>query len=436
MDMKRFVGRDMRTALRMVREELGPDAMVLSNSATADGVEVVAAPPEMVAQLAKGPPGVLRDIGHEDARKIKLQASTTRKKSDEAPRQAAPASRQTGDIQSIAESLRDPPATIDSRSLASMQRELSSLRKLLEQQLACGNTEAAVFRSRGTDRALTNRLMGLGISERFASEIAAATAMLAKGEQAWREALAVLRERLPVSGDLVCEGGHFAVVGPTGAGKTTTLCKLAVRHVLSHDVASLAIVNLDHYRLGAGETLRALGRVLGVEIHEPKDALELDRVLDELSDRRLVLIDTAGLLEQGESREQQVEQLNVLARKARNLLVLPANAQSSSLERNTLAYRCCSPASLVITRLDETASLGEALEVAARHKLPIAYTSSGPEVPDDLEIATSGELLRRLEQLAQLDTTDVKQADEEPQVAELWSTGSYNDASTIAASAH
>ena len=438
MEMKRFIGRDVRSALRLVREQLGPDAMVLSNSRTVDGVEVVAVPAAAVASLAKGSSRTPNESGKtERSRQRPVRLRTGRNVDSDRAEMAVDGQRTAdrSEIQSVVDSLRDPPRQIEASSLVSMQRELSSLRKMLEAQLFDGDSEITAFRPGIHTRELTKRLRGLGLSIRFAGEIAAATALLAEGEQAWREALAAIRERVQVGGDLAARGGCIALVGPTGAGKTTTLCKLAVRHVLSHGAGSLGIISLDRFRLGAGETLRALGRVIGAEIHEPADPSTLGSLLDDLADKKLVLIDAAGLKDGDESREAQQDALAAVSERVRTLLVLPANSQARSLERTVAAYRQTMLSALVITRLDETVSLGEAVELSVRHKLPIVYTTDGPEIPEDIEVASAAGLLRSLEQFSQSLANERSQDSRDTQLSDSWKSGSYNDSNGLAIAA-
>jgi len=188
-------------------------------------------------------------------------------------------------------------------------------------------------------------------------------------------------------------GGVFALVGLTGVGKRTTIAKLAARHCLRYGRESLALISTDTLRIGAQRQLDAYGAILGVPVRQAGGADDLKRLLGALSDRRLVLIDTAGL----SSRDRRLG--DVLARldadrRVRRLIVLSATMQPKVMDEAVAAFGGDALAGAVLTKLDETDSLGPALSVLIRRKLIATWLSHGQRVPEDLRLARIIHLLR------------------------------------------
>jgi flagellar biosynthesis protein FlhF len=195
-------------------------------------------------------------------------------------------------------------------------------------------------------------------------------------------------------------GGRVAFVGATGVGKTTTLAKIAVRWVLRHGARDLALVAADSVRIGAQDQLQSLGQLLGAPVYVPDDFNGLGALLTQLARFRLILIDTPG----ASVRDPQLAaRLAVLANSASQLesaLILPANSQAGALEEAVKRFAPANPASCVLTKLDEAASLGGALSVVIRARLPIAFVSEGQRIPEDLSPARALDLVSAAVRLA------------------------------------
>ena len=200
--------------------------------------------------------------------------------------------------------------------------------------------------------------------------------------------LALLVKHLPVVNDLSSvNSGSIAVVGPTGAGKTTTIAKLAARWCMQHGVADLALVSTDSYRVGARDQLKTFARAIGVPLEAVNSGQELALALQRLRSKKLVLIDTAGT---GPRDFRLVEQLTALqsgAPRARVLLALPAQGEAHALDEIVRAFARATPAACIITKVDEAASLGAVISAALRHRLQIAYLCDGQRIPADLHAA-------------------------------------------------
>jgi flagellar biosynthesis protein FlhF len=187
-----------------------------------------------------------------------------------------------------------------------------------------------------------------------------------------------------VDDKLLDDGGVFAVVGPTGVGKTTTIAKLAARFALRHGVRNVALVSTDGYRIGAREQLLTFARIIGVPMHVAADARELGDVLDSLGPRKLVLIDTAGMSRLDQRLAEQLQALAQHGDRIRILLALAANTELAALEDSVRIFGSLKPQACVLTKVDEAASLGAALSTVIRHQLPIAHLTDGQRVPEDI----------------------------------------------------
>ena len=268
-----------------------------------------------------------------------------------------------------------------------MALEIKDLRRLLETQLASLawndlNRQAPV-RAR-----LLRELSKLGVDSALATELADAVPSDYTSQQAMRVVVRQFGERLPlVDWDMAEKGGIFAIVGPTGVGKTTTLAKIAARFVLRHGVEQLGLVSTDTYRIGARQQLANFARILRAPMHVAETAEDLRGILDGFADKKLVLIDTAGMSQRDVRLANQFATLKVDGYAVRTVLALSAGADRGCLAEAMNVFKAANPEALIITKLDEAAALGGVLSLAIRNGLPIAYLSDGQRVPEDLHAA-------------------------------------------------
>lgn len=278
------------------------------------------------------------------------------------------------------------------QQLESLQAELADMRLLLEDQLS-RIAKAPRQSLTPLHASLERRLQHLGLSAETIQPLLGSVKETRNLASAWNEALATLAHQLPVGGDdIVARGGIFAFVGPTGVGKTTTITKLAARYVLEHGADKVALVTTDTYRIAAHDQLRSLGRILNVQVKVVDDSEDLPSVLRSLKGCELVLVDTAGLRHGDPLLKQQLEVLNQLPQ-VRSLLVMASNSQRQMLKATLHAYQRADLSGCILTKLDETASLGEALDVILERRLPLVYTTDGQDIPDDLELARGHSLV-------------------------------------------
>src|SRR5882762_333231 len=272
MKIKRYTAASMRAALALVRAEQGPDAVILSSRRGEDGIEVIAA------------------VDYDEA----LFADAKRQPSAPiaAPAVSAPAPAPAPAPAAV--TARVAPRS-DAAEYGAMQRELVGLRRLLENGLPGMTWSDKRLREPLRARVL-EELTAMDIAPDVALTLAELTPQHTTLDNPSHIPLALLAKHLPIVNDTTCvAGGIAAVVGPTGAGKTTTIAKLAARWCMQHGSQDLALVSTDSYRIGAREQLMTYARILGAPMHAANGAKELARVLERLKDKKLILIDTAGM---------------------------------------------------------------------------------------------------------------------------------------------
>ncbi|MCC4614043.1 flagellar biosynthesis protein FlhF [Xanthomonas campestris pv. esculenti] len=289
------------------------------------------------------------------------------------------------------------PVAQNDEELKQLRGELALMRQMIEREMNRLTDE----RLRGSPvRAQALELMDdygfdAGLTRDIAMQIPADTE-LHRGRGLM---LGLLSKRLPVAPvDPLERGGVIALVGPTGAGKTTTIAKLAQRFAAQHAPRDVALVTTDTLRVGGREQLHSYGRQLGIAVHEADSAESLLELLDRLRDYKLVLIDTAGM---GQRDRALAAQLNWLraAQQVTSLLVLPANSHFADLDEVVRRFAHAKPQGVVLTKLDETGRFGSALSVVVDHQMPITWVTDGQRVPDDLHRANAASLVLRLEDL-------------------------------------
>jgi flagellar biosynthesis protein FlhF len=398
MKIKRYTAPSMRAALALVRTEQGPDAVILSSRRGEEGIEVIAAVDydEALFADAKGPRTTAVFVPPEmtpSARPIAPVApvapvvtvapkvAATPKAS--APKAAAP-NLNMAPAGPVAARTVPRPAAAAVEGLGAMQRELQDLRRLLETGLA-GMTWSDKRLREPLQARVLEELSALDIAPDVAMALASMTPRRTKLDNPSHIPLALLVKHLPVINDTTCiSGGITAVVGPTGAGKTTTIAKLAARWCMLHGSQDLALVSTDGYRIGAREQLMTYARILGAPMYAANSGQELGRVLQRLNSKKLILIDTAGMGPRDVRLTEQLAALKLGAGRARVLLALPAQGESHALEEIVRAFARVTPAACILTKVDEAASLGGAISAVLRHRLQIAYVCDGQRVPEDL----------------------------------------------------
>ncbi len=221
-------------------------------------------------------------------------------------------------------------------------------------------------------------------------------------KKCWQNCLRDLTYHLNVCpGDQLKQGGVFALVGPTGAGKTTTLAKMAVKFTLEHTDAKVGLVTMDNYRLAAHDQLRTLGQILGVPVQVADQEHSLLHCIETLQECDLVLIDTAGLTPDHPMLKFQLDQLAALQGRIHTLLTLPATSNSRVLRRVYHNYKAACLTGCILSKTDEASSLGDAISVLLESKLDLSYVTDGQRIPDDFHRGNAKKLIKQLVHVAQ-----------------------------------
>lgn len=356
MRMKSFTGPSVKEALRLIKAEFGEQALIMSNKRLSSGqYEVIAA--------------VDYDL---DA--------------------AASAGKNRG-----AESTVKPVMTAGSQS--SLERELKKeLRELRELKDLCFSFAA---RSGGAAADVFNRLeenlVTGGVDRRLAKKILMNTLSGVTRDKAADIIYLKSRmrrkvyDRLDVK-DPLANSGALAFVGSEGAGKTTTIAKLAAVHGVKRK-RRMALITMDTLRIGAADQLKAYGRLMGVPVEVARDAGELKSRMCAHADKELILVDTPGLNHRDSRRMEALIRLADECPALKFNLVLNSQTRDEAMYESVKGFGALPIDSLSFTRLDEGKEHGAILNAMVMAKKPAAYLSTGSRVPDDIEVASRDRLL-------------------------------------------
>ncbi len=453
MNVRKFIAANARDALRKVKETLGNDAIILSNRGIPGGVEIMAVAARDMAmivptQVADTTPPERRPLPFEDD-DYRVSLSAARAQATQPaqrhaipmanavpPARPAPAVAQpargaatvnagiprTGSLRNLetprpavaATPAQPRPAPAAPRPQAQpapaltpaprreaevvpveVMDEIRSLRKMVEQHLA-GFAWGEASRSEPVKTDVLRQMLDAGFSPQFSRDLLTdlPVDMNALEAMAWVKGAAD-RSLFTIGNedDIVDRGGIYALVGPTGVGKTTTTAKLAARCVLRHGPSKVALVTTDGYRIGAHEQLRIYGRILGVSVYLVKDAAELRQTLVELQHKHMVLVDTMGMSQKDKLVPELTDML--AGCDVQRLLLLSSTSRGDTLDDVVRAYQGENLAGCILTKIDEAASLATPLDVIMRHGLKLHYVSNGQRVPEDLHLPNRGYLLHR-----------------------------------------
>ena len=422
MKIRRFTAPDMRQAITRVRDELGPEAVILSNRKVDGEVEIVAAidydegiledtpaPPERPAAEPEAPsepsPAASSEVSrHEDDADVQDPPWARRPRSAPrpGPRPVSPAVSYLAELSSRVAGRRPetppsepvapkpPPAE---NELSALHEEVRLLKELVESQMMGLHRGPDGPRTPSIAR-IAKRLTELGLSEAWVQRLLDRLPRQGPLDRLWSQALRQLAGLIPTRApDFLNEGGVVVLVGPSGAGKTTTLAKIAAQYILGHRREGVVMVSCDDHRVGAHEQLRAYGQILGVPVYSTRARDELARVVNRLKDERLVLVDTAGTNPLAEGARPPFPGLDGMA--AEILLTLAAPLQPAAMAEYIRRYQALGVTGAVLSKCDEALRLGPALSVLMDARLPAVLVADGPAIPDDLHPADARDLVNR-----------------------------------------
>jgi flagellar biosynthesis protein FlhF len=442
MTVKRFFGASARECLRRVKDELGPDAVVISNKPVDNGVEIVAMTPDSLDAISQQATAPRADIPRAAAAPASSASSVQkpRAQDDDYTVTLSPAARKAPVVrpwtpyetapgaataQESSPRLRPlPPRSPTERDVSSppkvatpqrlaaepsehvsaetppavaeLRDELRVIKSLLERQLA-GFAWGEMSRDTPVRAMLLGEMIEAGFSGQLARRLVQDMPedMNQDDGRKWLKAAVNRRLRtLPTESDFIDRGGVYAIVGPTGVGKTTTTAKLAARCVVRYGADRLALLTTDGYRIGAQEQLRIYGRILGVPVFVVRDGEDLRRTLADLRDKHMVLIDTVGMSQRDRMVAEQAAML-MRSGEVNRLLLLNAGSRGDTLDDVVRAYAGEDLAGCIMTKVDEATALAPALDCIVRHGLTLSYVANGQRVPEDLHLPNRNYLLHR-----------------------------------------
>ncbi len=449
MKIKRFFAADIRQVMRMVKEELGADAVIMSNRSVDGGVEIVAAQDfdeqvvhdnlkkqqqertrKATQKTAKIPDfsaerSPLHIVSSERKEKT-TPRSSVRRKLDEyigyaekidfnkkkhtetnktridrvaVPQQPEKKPELRNQVSGLQESLKQTKEQVGSATadvLQEMRKELRYLRSAMDNKLsnsAWGNQ----IDSNPIRLDLLRRLSGIGLSKKLSIKIANRLESHMDADVVWNKALEMMQKVLPISkDDIITDGGVVALVGPTGVGKTTTIAKLAAQYVLKHGSSrQVALITMDNYRIGAHEQLNTYGRILDVPVRVAADGEELRSIINSFSDKRLILIDTAGVSQKDTRMLEQIGSLHASDIRVKPYLVMSATTQLKAMNDIIQGFSEFELAACIMTKMDEAAETGNAVSALIEHQLPLAFLTDGQQVPEDIHQADALTMIKQ-----------------------------------------
>ncbi|MEE2653845.1 flagellar biosynthesis protein FlhF [uncultured Spongiibacter sp.] len=381
MNVKKYRAADSEQAMRMIRAAHGPDAVILDCQSVAGGVELVVS--------WEGEPS-LPTATDADKERTALDALRSRREQAESP---APAARQ----EAVSGASGPQLAWSQNDELHDLKQELAAMKSMLMSQLKDNNWQQLTAKQpakKSSHQMLSAMDIDPSIAESLQRELPSD-----ESEAVQREMLKMLLVRqLPISEPP--RTGAICLLGPQGAGKTTTIAKLAAQHVMQHGRDDIAILTTDSGRVGAQEQLRAYGRILQIPVHSADSPQEAARTFRVLQKKSVVLIDTAGLSFRDHEGLDELEKLLAGLGGAHCYLTLPADVEAYVQSEIIDAYSRFNLAGVVISRIDEAMRLGGLLSNLIQHRLPAVWCTNGPKVPQNLCVADAGKLVNMAMKMA------------------------------------
>lgn len=427
MNIKRFFGKNSREALSMVRKALGEDAVILSNRAMNGGNEIMAFKEEDMNNMIESQTDTHHSNGLDTPDNLSSKAKSSKYDSsepttllsllqnnrsqtpDSAVNKAAKIDMYDAVVKTaspqqttakVATTQTYSPQIKNSQQadtqMSEMLNEMRNMRSVIESQLTTLSWGNIQQRDPSKSKILSI-LLSAGFSASLARQLAEKMPDNLTEEKAvtWvKSILALNLNTIENDTEVLDQGGVFALIGPTGVGKTTTTAKLAARYVMKHGTKNLGLITTDAYRIGGHEQLRIYGKILGVMVHAVKDEADLKIALNELKNKHTILIDTVGVSQRDRMVAEQIAMLSNTNMPIKKLLCLNATSTGETLTDVIRAYKGKGLDGCLMTKLDEAATIGNALDVIIKEKLKLYYVANGQRVPEDIHLANKQYLIQ------------------------------------------
>ncbi len=460
MGPERFVASSAAEALKLVRRALGPDAMVLSTSQTADGVEILAITPDALDQLSAtsnrsagasaGGQSVLADgvyekpagrfssggaaVPHElvisdvikpprnpDGSPVYTpeQLAGGGRRPEGGGQASAPGRSSSRDSELAASAL--AAASANAAEMTKLMTEMAQVKNLLQSHLA-SNFWSGLQQNAPAHAEVVKTLINAGFSPKLCADIVQAIPREGDTEQLLKRVSDIIEALIKTQDPIQVfdEGGVFTFIGPTGVGKTTTVAKVAARCVLRYGRNQVALLTTDTYRIGAQEQLKVFAKILGLPVVSVRDSDDLTAKIKEASKRKIVLVDTAGV---GQRDTLMLDQAQLLAKGSGNshrILVMSATTDLRTQEDVIMLHNRSDSnehiKSVIVTKTDEAALVAPILDCLIRYEMPLLFISNGQRVPEDLNPPNTQYLAHRAMRPRTLDSDSGLASDQMPAV--------------------
>ncbi len=450
MEIKRIKEKSIHDAIQKVREELGPDAVVLSTEKNRHGVEIIAAldfdatvleqklaDQEQPATVVESQPMVNEETlsqaieksiekqfseqmnkisetivkfqieSNEDRNKIYDSLNTkidTLHKSVEEKyiEQQRARTENFSVLQKQVTQLRDEFTDYmtsalpdEMNSIMQIHEEIGDLKDVLGCQTKLLDW-AKWGKNNPSGISLISRLVNAGFGVGLSKNVMSNISDISNSETAWRNVIELLSAGIKTPAvDVQKDGGVVMALGRTGVGKTTTLAKIATKYVIENGPNDVVFINLDDKRVGGFDQLDTYGRILNVPVYRFDGEENMRSILKIIRSKALVLIDTAGVTEPGEEIENFVNNLNRNKVNVHKLLLMSANTQLHNLKEIVDGFKKCQPNGCVITKTDESSQLGNVITVSIEDDLPVYFETHGQQVPEDISSIEPSSLIQR-----------------------------------------
>ncbi|QWD10185.1 flagellar biosynthesis protein FlhF [Polynucleobacter paneuropaeus] len=386
MTMKKFLAKTTRQALMQVKEELGEDATIISNRSINGWTEILARSESITLPGSKLLDSTI--MSEQQAEKA-LQAKRVQETVDllngkSIPKTIAPKASSSVEVMAIQE---QPVEIINHPQIQGMLKEMREMRNQFQAQLETLSNSTLEFSPNKRD--LMSQFLSAGFNLDLAKRVISKLPSDFSAKEAKPWAMNLLAKNMQVlenEAEIMNQHGIYALLGPTGVGKTTTIAKIASRFVLKHGNQDIALISTDTYRIGGHEQLRIYGKILGVEVFAAKDAQELQQTLEKLQDKKLILIDMAGLSQKDKMVNSQLDMLCEASHDIKKIICLNASGTLDTLNNVSKAFAGRGLDGCIITKADEAIGLGGVINVILQNKLKVLYLTNGQRVPEDITL--------------------------------------------------
>jgi flagellar biosynthesis protein FlhF len=387
--MKKFLAKTTRQALMQVKEELGEDATIISNRSINGWTEILARSESITLPGSKLLDSVKTD--KQEAERVfqakRVQDTVDLLNGRSIHKVSVPAAELTTPHAEEMATKEQPVEIINHPQIQGMLKEMREMRNQFQAQLETLSNSTLEFSPNKRD--LMSQFLSAGFNLDLAKRVISKLPSDFSAKEAKPWAMNLLAKNMQVlenEAEIMNQHGIYALLGPTGVGKTTTIAKIASRFVLKHGNQDIALVSTDTYRIGGHEQLRIYGKILGVEVFAAKDAQDLQQTLEKLQDKKLILIDMAGLSQKDKMVNSQLDMLCEASRDIKKIICLNASGTLDTLNNVSKAFASRGLDGCIITKADEAIGLGGVINVILQNKLKVLYLTNGQRVPEDITL--------------------------------------------------